>query len=79
MFPQCFLSSGIRIVNSDPGLHNVHAIPSVNAEFNFAQPLQGLENVRTFTQPEIMVPFQCDLRRERLSDRRRRARTRRRS
>lgn len=51
----------LRIVNSDPGLHNVHAVPKVNAEFNFAQPLQGLENTRIFTQPEIMVPFRCDV------------------
>jgi len=51
----------LRVRNSDPGLHNVHALPSVNQEFNFAQPLQGLENVRTFTQPEIAVPFRCEV------------------
>jgi len=55
------VGQGVRVVNSDPGLHNVHAVPKVNAEFNFAQPLQGLENTRVFTQPEIMVPFRCDV------------------
>jgi plastocyanin len=50
----------VRIVNSDPTLHNVHAVPDVNEEFNFAQPLP-MASRRTFTQPEIMVPFRCDV------------------
>lgn len=51
----------IRIINSDGTLHNVHAVPKVNAEFNFGQPLKGMESIRTFTAPEIMVPFRCDV------------------
>jgi plastocyanin len=50
----------IRIVNSDSTSHNVHAVPEMNTEFNFMQPLP-MSSVRTFTQPEIMVPFRCDI------------------
>jgi hypothetical protein len=51
----------IEIRNSDPTLHNVHAMGNVNREFNFPQALQGLTNTRTFTAPEIMVHFKCDV------------------
>jgi plastocyanin len=51
----------VRILNSDATLHNVHAVPKVNAEFNFGQPNKGDERVRTFDKPEIMVPFRCDV------------------
>jgi plastocyanin len=51
----------VLIKNSDGTLHNVHAVPKVNAEFNFGQPLKGMETKRTFDKPEIMVPFRCDV------------------
>jgi plastocyanin len=51
----------VKIINSDATLHNVHAVPKVNPEFNFSQALKGMENVRTFDRPEIMVPFRCDV------------------
>jgi plastocyanin len=51
----------IKIVNSDPTLHNVHAVPKENTEFNFGQPLKGMESTQTFTKAEIMVPFRCDV------------------
>jgi plastocyanin len=51
----------VKIINSDPTLHNVHAVPKVNAEFNFGQPLKGMESIRTFDKPEVMVPFRCDV------------------
>ena len=51
----------LEIVNSDMTLHNIHATPSVNAEFNMGQPIQGMRAERTFDAPEIMVPFQCDV------------------
>jgi plastocyanin len=50
----------VEIVNSDPTLHNVHAVSKTNAEFNFAQPAP-MKNVRTFDKPEIMVPFKCEV------------------
>jgi hypothetical protein len=51
----------LEIVNSDPTLHNVHALPKVNLEFNTGQPLQGMRERRIFTAPEVMVRFKCDV------------------
>jgi hypothetical protein len=49
------------IRNSDPTLHNVHARPAVNEEFNIAQPFQGMETERTFGKVEVAIPFRCDI------------------
>jgi len=51
----------LQIVNSDPTLHNIHAIPKANSEFNNGQPIQGMKMNHTFTQKEVMVPFKCDV------------------
>ncbi len=51
----------LEIINSDPTLHNIHALPKANAEFNNGQPIQGMKMEHTFTQKEIMVPFKCDV------------------
>ena len=51
----------LEIVNSDPTLHNIHAMPKSNQEFNNGQPIQGMKMTHTFTQKEIMVPFKCDV------------------
>jgi plastocyanin len=51
----------IEIVNSDPTMHNVHAIGSINREFNFGQHIQGMKNSKTFTAREVMVHFKCDV------------------
>ncbi len=47
--------------NSDPTLHNVHALPTANPEFNQGQPFQGMELEKTFQNPEVMVRFKCDV------------------
>ena len=49
------------IKNSDPTLHNVHAMAKKNEEFNQGQPFQNMEIERTFDAPEVMVPFKCDV------------------
>ena len=49
------------IRNSDPTLHNVHAMPTVNKEFNMGQPFQGMELEHTFDKAEVMVRFKCDV------------------
>jgi plastocyanin len=57
------IQKGQKLVirNSDPTLHNVHAMPAKNQEFNQGQPFQGMEIERTFDQAEVMVPFKCDV------------------
>ncbi|MDX1503321.1 MAG: carboxypeptidase regulatory-like domain-containing protein [Thermoanaerobaculia bacterium] len=49
------------IRNSDETLHNVHARPANNPEFNQGQPFQGMELERTFSKAEVMIPFKCDV------------------
>jgi plastocyanin len=49
------------IRNSDETLHNVHALPSKNSEFNNGQPFKGMELEHTFDTQEVMVPFKCDV------------------
>ena len=51
----------VEIVNSDPTLHNIHALPKANQEFNNGQPIQGMKMTHTFTAKEVMVPFKCDV------------------
>ena len=51
----------VRVLNSDPTLHNVHAIPQRNGEFNQGLPIQGMDLKETFAVPEIGVPFKCDV------------------
>jgi plastocyanin len=51
----------LEIVNSDSTLHNVHAVPVANQEFNFPQQIQGMKNQKTFATREVMVPFKCDV------------------
>jgi len=51
----------LEIVNSDPTLHNIHAMPKGNSEFNNGQPIQGMKMSHTFDKQEVMVPFKCDV------------------
>ena len=51
----------LEITNSDPTLHNIHATPKVNQEFNTGQPIQGMKSNHTFKAQEVMVPFKCDV------------------
>jgi plastocyanin len=51
----------LEILNSDPTLHNIHALPKANQEFNTGQPIQGMKTTHTFTAKEVMVPFKCDV------------------
>jgi len=51
----------LDISNSDATLHNVHCTAKANPEFNLSQPSKGMKNTKTFTKPEIMVQFKCDV------------------
>lgn len=51
----------LKILNSDDTLHNIHAQPKLNSELNFGQPKKGMEEIRKFSNPEIMIKFKCDV------------------
>jgi len=51
----------LLIKNSDDTLHNIHAMPTINEEFNKGQPSGSPDLKRTFTKPEVMVHFKCDV------------------
>jgi hypothetical protein len=57
----------VRIKNSDPLMHNIHAMPNAsgNTEFNFAEPTAGDVNDTKWTEsikvPEVMVKLKCDV------------------
>lgn len=51
----------LQVVNSDSTLHNVHAMPEKNVEFNQGQPVPGMKNSVTFNVPEVLIPFKCDV------------------
>ena len=53
----------LDILSEDQTLHNVHAIPMVNQEFNVGQPGAGVRNQHVFSTAEVMVPFKCDVHR----------------
>jgi len=50
----------LDVVNSDPTLHNIHALPKANSEFNTGQPVP-MKTEHIFTAKEVMVPFKCDV------------------
>ena len=51
----------LEILNSDDTLHNIHAMPTSNDQFNIGQPIKGLTTTRSFENTEVMVPFKCDV------------------
>lgn len=53
----------VEIVNGDPTLHNIHAMPEANQEFNLGQARQGDRHTHVFSAREVMVPVKCDVHR----------------
>jgi plastocyanin len=51
----------LDIVNDDDTLHNIHAVPMNNGEFNKPQQFKGFRNTHIFNTAEVMVPFKCDV------------------
>jgi plastocyanin len=52
-----------EILSSDNTLHNVHAMPQTNREFNKAHQMAGIKHTHVFSAKEVMVPFKCDVHR----------------
>ena len=50
-----------QIRNSDSTLHNVHATPKINKEFNLGQPLKGQVTEKSFLLPEMFLRLKCDV------------------
>jgi plastocyanin len=51
----------VEFLNSDATLHNVHAMPMKNQEFNRGEAVQGMRIRQAFTVPEVMVPIKCNV------------------
>ena len=51
----------VEMTSSDQTLHNVHAMPMKNQEFNVSAPVAGWRKTQIFTVPEVMVPFKCNV------------------
>ena len=51
----------IVIKNDDNVLHNIKAVPKVNRGFNISQPSAGMTSKRSFSEPEVMVPLECNV------------------
>lgn len=50
----------LTVHNDDETMHNVHSLPKLNEEFNFAQTKKGDETTKKFSSAETMVKFKCD-------------------
>ncbi|MDP6853550.1 MAG: hypothetical protein QGF36_02335 [Candidatus Marinimicrobia bacterium] len=51
----------LLIKNSDATLHNIHGLPSVNSEFNFAMPKVVKEKAIKIEKPEHAIYIKCDV------------------
>jgi len=50
-----------KVLNSDGILHNVHALPKVNQQFNMAMPASRTEAIEEFAKVEGMFVIKCDV------------------
>lgn len=50
-----------KVLNSDGLLHNVHALPKINDEFNMAMPANRTEASVTFDKEEDVFKIKCDV------------------
>lgn len=50
-----------KVLNSDGVLHNVHALPKVNGQFNMAMPPNRKEAEHVFDKPEDPFQIKCDV------------------
>ncbi len=55
------VNQNLEIRNSDPTLHNVHAMPKINSQFNLGMPMKDMKMTKKFAKPEIGAKFKCDV------------------
>jgi plastocyanin len=51
----------LEIRNSDATIHNVHAMPKTNSEWNKAQRAGSAALTTSFSRPELAIPFMCNV------------------
>jgi hypothetical protein len=51
----------LEIRNDDPTIHNVHATPKENHEWNKGQPVGGAALHSSFSRPELAIRFMCNV------------------
>ena len=51
----------LEIHNDDATIHNVHATPKLNEEWNKAQRAGGIALRVSFPSPELAIPFMCNV------------------
>lgn len=51
----------VKFLNPDGTLHNVHALPKENRQFNLAMPANRTEAEKDFPKPEPLFPIKCDV------------------
>lgn len=51
----------LKILNSDPFLHNVNAMPKLSPKFNNGMPTKGSTIEKKFTKAEMAVRIKCDV------------------
>ena len=51
----------LEVRNSDPTLHNINCQAAGNKKFNIAQPTKGMKTTKTFANPEMGIPFKCNV------------------
>ncbi|HSP99881.1 MAG TPA: carboxypeptidase regulatory-like domain-containing protein [Candidatus Dormibacteraeota bacterium] len=55
------VGQSLKVLNSDGILHNVHALPNVNPQFNMAMPPTRTEAEHVFDKPEGPFQIKCDV------------------
>ena len=51
----------LKIISSDPTVHNIHSLPKKNREINIGQPKPGETIVDVMKRAEMPVKFKCDV------------------
>ena len=50
----------VKIINADETTHNIHPMPKSSKQWNESQLPKGDPIVKTFSQPELMIPVKCN-------------------
>jgi hypothetical protein len=49
------------VMNSEPYMETVHALPKKNTEFNIGQPITGMVTPQRFDLAEVLIKIKCEL------------------